>query len=387
MKANKMQAANSARYYRWGSLFPIKTLDDGLKCHNDNFLLLRFLAACMVIYRHGGAITGGSGFWDIIPWLGWGTDSGKIAVHIFFIVSGFMVTGSYMRRNNLSEFLWARLLRIFPAYIFCLVLSSLVLGAIYTTESMHEYYMNHGVYHYIFHNMSMQTNMVWKLPGVFIDNPKRATINGSIWTLPAESRMYLWVALVGLSGLLSRRWLATTFIVAMLIIGVVRPHSALLMTPDIYLELGGMFALGAICYIHRDRITVGWLWVLILAISSYSLRSTEIYPYIFAATLAQFCFSFAYSIPWYWFNRFGDYSYGIYLWGFPMQQVIAHEFPNLTPIENSLTALPLALTLAVISWHLIEKQALRMKILPAQFMLTMKMKMRNSSKKIDTPSS
>jgi peptidoglycan/LPS O-acetylase OafA/YrhL len=351
-----------------------RTLEDGLESRRDNFLLLRLLAASLVIYRHGGAMTGGAGFRDFIPWLGWGTDSGKVAVDIFFLVSGFMITGSYLRRRHLTDFLWARMLRIFPAYIFCLTACAFILGAVYTTLPYADYYRNPDVIHYVLQNMKLQSTMIWKLPGVFVDNPQRATINGSIWTLPAEARMYLWVGLLGLLGVLSRRWLGSLVIATLFSIGIFWPTNPILMLPDIYLHVAGMFALGAICYIYRKKIPAGWPYFLLMAALTFLLRETILYPFAFGLALSQFCFAFAYCIPWYGFNRFGDYSYGVYLWGCPMQQTIAHHFPNLPPIGNSLLAFPLALALGVLSWHVIESQALKLKRLPNQLWAKLKMK-------------
>ncbi|OOG62771.1 hypothetical protein B0E46_11095 [Rhodanobacter sp. B04] len=344
----------------------VKALDTGLRGKQDNFLLLRLLAAALVIYRHGGAVTGGSGFRDLLPWLGWGIDSGKLAVDMFFVVSGFMITGSYLRRKHLFDFLWARILRIFPAYLFCLVVSSFVLGAVYTNMPTSAYLKDPVVLNYVIQNIKLQTHMAWQLPGVFVDNPKLDTINGSIWTLPAEARMYLWAAALGLFGALSRRWLGSLVIAALLLLGIFLPNSAILMLPDIYLHIAAMFALGALCYLHRCIIPIGWPCVAVLGVTAYLLRDTAVYPYAFGITLAQFCFSFAYCTPWHGYNRFGDYSYGLYIWGFPMQQVIAHHFPTLPPLANSLMAFPLALSLGILSWHAIEKPALKLKRVPAQ---------------------
>ena len=225
--------------------------------------------------------------------------------------------------------------------------------------------------------------MIWQLPGVFTDNPQRATINGSIWTLPAEARMYLWIALLGAIGLLSRRWLVSAVIAILFVVGIVRPDSAILMLPDIYLHVATMFALGAICFIHRNIIPVGWHYFLLLVVLTYLLRNTTVYPFAFGIALAQFCFAFAYCISWYGFNCFGDYSYGVYLWGCPMQQTIAHIFPNLPPIGNSLVAFPLALVLGILSWYAIEKQALKLKRIPNQLWIKWKVQRQASA---DMPS-
>src|SRR5665213_2386975 len=108
------------------------TLADGLAQPQDNFLLLRVLAAAAVIYGHSYSIVVARGPPEIFLWMGWGTYSGTIAVNAFFITSGFLITGSFLRRRNVIEFAWARALRILPAYVTCMVGCAFVLGAIYT---------------------------------------------------------------------------------------------------------------------------------------------------------------------------------------------------------------------------------------------------------------
>lgn len=347
---------------------PVRTLADGLQSRRDNFLLLRFIAASMVIYGHGSAITGGKGPPEFFVWMGWGVYSGAIAVDVFFVVSGFMIAGSYLRRQHLGDFLWARVLRIFPAFLFCLLFSAYVLGPIMTALPLAEYLHAPEVAHYVVQNAKLQTTMVWNLPGVFAGNPRVTTINGAIWTLPAEFRMYLWVAVLGVIGTLSRRWLVSAIILIFFCVGIVYPTHGMWMIPTIYLHLAGMFGLGTLLYVHRRYVPVGWPYAAASALAAFLLRHTPLYPFAFGIAVAQVSFAFAYALPWHGFNRFGDYSYGIYLWGWPMQQVVAYWFPSLSPIGNAIPSFLLALLLAIVSWHLIEKPALMLKSIPARLL-------------------
>jgi len=350
--------------WRGPAMRRIATAADGLAGGRDNFLLLRLLAASLVIYGHAPAITGGQGWPDIFVWLGWGSYSGDLAVNVFFVVSGFMIAGSYLRRRHLGDFLWARLLRIYPAYLLCLLGTAVVLGAVCTGLPLHDYYGSHEVMRYVSKNVQLGKGLVWELPGVFTGKPKLAYVNGSIWTLPAEVRMYLWVALAGVLGILSRRWCCHLLLAALFVCGLLAPAHVPLVPLASFLRLAGYFALGVFCCVNRERIPTGWWYVAMLAALAWLLHATPLYPFAFALALTAFVFAFAYASPWLGCLRFGDYSYGLYLWGYPMQQLVAHLAPRLTPAGNILLAWPLAMLLAVLSWHLVERPALRLKSLP-----------------------
>lgn len=342
----------------------IVTVADGLSGNRDNFLLLRLLAASLVIYGHAPAIAGGQGWPDVFVWMGWGSYSGDLAVDVFFVVSGFMIAGSWLRRRQLADFLWARLLRIYPALLVCLLGTAFVLGAACTSLPLREYYGSHEVLRYVSKNIQLGKRLAWDLPGVFTDNPRLSFVNGAIWTLPAEVRMYLWVALAGMLGILARRWCCNLLLAGLFACGLLAPAYLPLVPLASFLRLAGYFALGVFCYVNKERIPAGWPWAIALGVLAWLLHATPFYPFAFALALTAFAFAFAYASPWLGCPRFGDYSYGLYLWGFPMQQVVAHCAPRLAPAGNILLAWPLAMLLAVLSWHLVEQPALRLKSLP-----------------------
>jgi peptidoglycan/LPS O-acetylase OafA/YrhL len=344
-------------------LLRVRTLARGLESGNDNFLLLRLIAASLVVYSHGMAFARTLGGPDVLAWMGAG-DAGALAVDVFFVASGFMIAGSYLRRRHLLDFLWARLLRIYPAYLLCLLGCAYVLGAIYTTLPLAAYLGQHEVTHYVSKNMQLSPGMVWTLPGVFTHNPKMDVVNGAIWTLPAEVRMYLWVALLGGLGILARRRWCNLAIAALLAWGLFGPVPVPMVPIEAYRHLAAYFALGVLCYVNRERVPVGWPLVIALAGLAWLLHATPVYAFAFGLALASFVFAFAYATPWHGFNRFGDYSYGLYLWGFPLQQVVAYHLPQAGPLQNAVLGWLAAMALAVLSWHAIEKPCLQLKSLP-----------------------
>lgn len=337
----------------------IPTIADGLESRKDNFLLLRIIAALMVIYGHSFVTSPRFGAKDIFLDNGWGTYSGDIAVEIFFVVSGFMVSGSYIRRSGLFQFMKARVLRIVPALLACLLVSALVIGPWVTTLSLGEYFHSREVLVYIVKNLQFSSDMAWRLPSVFENNPYKGSVNGSLWTLPAEFRMYIFVAVTGAVGLLRSRTVLTLVLISLAVIGFVNP--GLLPLHPMWVRLAGYFALGIAVQLYRDKIGVSHEAMVALAFMAFLCRGTQIYPYAFAIALTYFCFWFAYRLKLPSIEAHGDPSYGTYLWGWPLLQIFAWLLPGASPYLAFVAAGLGSLVLGYVSWHLVEKQTLRFK--------------------------
>jgi peptidoglycan/LPS O-acetylase OafA/YrhL len=289
-----------------------------------------------------------------------GIYSASVAVYLFFFISGFLVTGSWLRQRSLRRFLAARALRIVPAYAACLIAATLLLGASVTTLPVADYFADPRTWRYVWWNLSFPEAMQFTLPGVFEDH-RRPSVNGSLWTLPAEFRAYALIAIVGLLGILERlpRLLLAVALCVWLIVFEGFPMP--LVKVGAAIPMLGYFALGAIAWVGRTALPLDGRVVVVLLLVVVGSRGTTLYPYSFAITLCYACLWFAY-VPrgvLLRFNRFGDYSYGVYLWGFPMQQLIVSLLHTPTPTLITLLAWPLALGCAIVSWHLIEKPALR----------------------------
>lgn len=342
---------------------PWTTLAQAMARPGDNLLLMRLLAAAAVIYGHSYAICGIAGASDHIARQNWGYGlySGSIAVQVFFLISGFLVTAAWLRRPDPSFFLASRVLRIVPAYLACLILSALVLGAALTTLPLGDYYASAETWRYIRRNLVLTTEMAWTLPGVFTTNPLANTINGSIWTLPVEARVYAWLAVFGLLGLLDRRE-RLLYAAAILAVALYARYPLPLMAMDEYLRLGGFFLAGSLFYRWRDLIPFHGALIPLLAALSVFAHGSDWFMPLYATGLAYTTFWFAYGPKFLLaFNRVGDYSYGVYLWGYPLQQLVAHWLPTPTPTRITLLALPLALAAGIASWHCLEQPVLRLK--------------------------
>ena len=168
-------------------------LSDYAVGRDNNFNLIRLLAALSVIFSHSIAVLGLPGncevFFDRL-----GLSAGEMAVDVFFVASGFLVTGSLVNRGSLIAFLWARTLRIYPALWVMLALTVFVLAPALTTLPVADYLRAPGTYEYFWKCATLIGGVRYSLPGVFETMPLKGEFNGSLWTLPIELRMYLYLA-------------------------------------------------------------------------------------------------------------------------------------------------------------------------------------------------
>ncbi len=344
-----------------------KTIADYCQGRDNNFNLLRFIAASMVIFAHSFTVSGGQGAG--VPILV-GTprwDSGDLGVNIFFVISGFLVTQSFLQRGNVWVFLEARFLRILPALFVALVLSVMIVGPLTTTVPLSSYFSEWQTYWYFLLNLSL-LKTVYILPGVFQDNPIADAVNGALWTLPKETRLYCAVALIGVLGILKNRKVFNAFFVLAIIFTFDWPDAFTLLKEEMINmpRLASYFALGSFLYINRDNIPLNALGVAGFAVIICLLYLSGHY----SLALGVFGFSLAYTTLWVAyeprlrvdaFNRIGDYSYGLYIYHYPMQQTIVSFNRDLDALELFALSFVPTLLLAMASWHIIEKRALRLK--------------------------
>ena len=334
------------------------TIEFHLARRRDNFLALRIIAALMVIYGHSFPLTQDAGANDVFLEFGFPFYSGDIAVMMFFVISGFMVSGSYLAKANLADFMAARLLRIVPALLFVLLACAYLLGPALTTLDAKTYLTSPDVLGYVVKNMRFSSDLAWTLPGVF-EGHRMNSVNGSLWTLPAEMRMYLLAAAMGVFGLLANRRIGTLALLLLLVAGVVHPR--LLPVHADWLRLGGFFCVGILAQLYKDRIEIRHDAMLALAVLTYISLRTDSFTWLLGLTIAYFCFWFAYRTPHIPLEKFGDPSYGIYLWGWPSQQIAVSLFPALTPFPNFLIGAVAAIGMGFLSWRMIERPALSLK--------------------------
>ncbi|QTN29824.1 acyltransferase [Rhodoferax sp. AJA081-3] len=335
---------------------------------DNRFDILRLFAAWLVLFSHCYPLGGRGGNEPLASALGIDT-LGGVGVAIFFVLSGYLVTLSLERSPSLFEFARRRALRIYPALVVICLLCVLVLGPLMTTWPLAAYWWHTVTWTYL------QTASAWvihyPLPGVFYANPQPISVNGALWSLPYEITCYGVLALASLlpGPLRIKVPLLGAALLALLLLRPVGPQLGvfdLFLGMDYYHgKLGLLFALGAVFACWRTHIRpLLWpaLFLLVFAVFLPKSSSWQLLAYLLGVgTLTLWLALYAHWLPRVP-ARVGDWSYGAYLYGFPVQQVLAHYKLH----EASFTAYVLASTvvtfaLAGLSWHLVEKQALRWK--------------------------
>ncbi len=281
---------------------------------------------------------------------------------MFFALSGFLVAGSLERCRTMVSFAGLRIIRIFPALVVEVLLSALILGPLLTHDTLRQYFADPHLWHYFANTLGI---IHYVLPGVFTANPYPEIINAQLWTVPYELHCYEVLILISALGLYRRK----TFLILTLV-----AFAAFLLSRECFANCGPRlalqgrelvfcFLLGVALFRFRDRVAwSGWLGALSAAAAvafmllpggdslvPIPLAYLTVYLGLLNPPRVKLLFS-------------GDYSYGLYLYGFPIQQAIASTGPWARHWYVSLAvAFPLTVAVAAASWWFIEKPVLRHK--------------------------
>lgn len=343
-------------------------LADFAQGRDNNFNLIRIVAALAVLVSHSFPIALGKGAHE--PSLG-AIGLSMVAVDVFFVTSGFLVTASLFNRQSTIDFVLARFLRIFPALWVMLLLTVFALGLSFTTAPAREYLASMGVYKYLAKCATLLAGVSFNLPGVFHANPYPDAVNGSLWTLPYEVRMYAilvlgWAILAVMkaerSQWMQRAIVAAAVVACVMLIGThaLRPSAG---SP--FVRLFYMFFAGSAFHVLRSRImlrhTVFWALAAVVVFTALFAHGAFYFVYALALPYLLFWLAYVPGGPVRHYNRLGDYSYGTYIYAFPVQQAVSALAPGITVLGLGLSAAGLTLLLAALSWHLLEQPALALK--------------------------
>lgn len=281
---------------------------------------------------------------------------------LFFALSGFLVTGSLLRCRSLISFLGLRVLRIGPALAVETTLSAIIIGPLFTELPLAQYFADPKFGHYF---LNIVGDIHYQLPGVFLHNPMADVVNAQLWTVPYELWCYIILALLAAATICFSRVLYLAFLgcaqAGLVAYAIVYPgEPSIQLAPHL---LVFCFLAGVGFYLWRDKTPfnrTALLFALVLCAACLSVRYIEVLAPVPAAYVV--CYLGALNPKRSWIVSSGDYSYGIFLYGFAIQQCVA-TFG--APVQhwylNILISLPICFGVAFASWHLVEKHALRLR--------------------------
>ena len=292
----------------------------------------------------------------------------------FFALSGFLVAGSAVRTGNMRVFLTFRGLRILPALMSEVTLSAIVLGAFLTTLPVTEYYSSPGFWRYFGNIAGFVT---FYLPGVFETNPVPGIVNINLWTLTPEFYCYIIItALIGFGAFRQKSLLLGLFAALTLIcVFTTLPGFSLLDTRDSNTHFSSwfivyLFLTGVVFYCFSDRIPFSF-GLMALSGAIYFVGMILRLPDVMSClALVYFTLSAgALKFPGFGFLERYDYSYGIYLYGYPIGQTLIYVLDRngllvkTAPVYLGVIIATLILTLlfSAISWRYIEQPFLALK--------------------------
>lgn len=339
------------------------TLGDRLSSRDNALNFVRLCLASAVILSHTWPI-GGFGTNITEGFGGW-------AVGGFFAISGYLIAGSRMR-STLLPYLWRRALRILPAFWVCLIgvaavfapTAALIAGETYRVES--------GI-GYVLRNAALSINQ-WGIDDTLMSVPFTGVWNSPLWTLFFEFAAYIVCGLIlTVPALRKHGVLSTSVLFALIVVAQPLANGPLEVTTGLYLngvKLGAFFTAGMLFYFLREHIRIK-TWLAPLALVAFVA--------LYATGLAEWYGQLPYAFLVLWIGavlplRIGsrnDISYGLYIWAFPVQQlIIVAGLGWLGPWGTALLALLLTIPLAWASWRLIEKPAMRLgRLVPSTFAL------------------
>jgi len=327
----------------------------------NNFDAVRVIAAGSVLTGH---------MWPTHHHVSPFGDLSAFGVFTFFAISGYLVSASWERDPNAFRFLARRALRILPGLACALLIAAFVIGPLVTDLPRAQYVHEPGVLAYV--ESIFLYPMQFELPGVFVHNPLPYSVNDSLWTIPTEAALYLCLAAIGMT-----LWRVRSARIPMLVT-LLAAGFALEITPSPLIAQetarnATCFVYGALLWQLRGKIPfVSWAWMPAAAFIVVMRTATEAQVWAMMLAIPYCMISFGAASTAYVrrVGRFGDFSYGLYIYAFLIQQTLMHAFPRLGFGAFFATAAALSIGAGLLSWHLIEKRALRFKPLanakPAQ---------------------
>ena len=334
--------------------------------NNNNFDFLRFLFASLVVISHSFPL---SGVLESDQWISQVTNKqmvfSTIGLDGFFVISGYFIFQSVQKSESILDFFKKRISRIFPGLFVALVLST-IFAICFLYEGKTPWFKNLEVYTYIPYNLSM-IHFQSGIKGVF-DTNFYHSINGSLWTIRYEFALYVFSSFIFFfkDKINLIRWVLFITSLFLLIcfnffLDVFAGVQKLGFLGINVLNLGTFFVIGSLLSsfkintIPHKKIYVFGLMILLLFAIYFNFFSNVQHVFLSFAILF-FGFSPIKGIK--DFGKYGDPSYGIYIYSFPIQQILVYYF-KLNAINLCIISLSLSIIFGYLSWHLIEKKFIK----------------------------
>jgi peptidoglycan/LPS O-acetylase OafA/YrhL len=334
----------------------------------NNFGFLRLLFATLVILAHSPELVDGNQSREILTRL-FGTISfGRLAVDGFFLISGYLITNSWERCAGLRDFLLKRILRIYPGFIVAFAISLLIVGPL-SGGRLAWLAGLHGAEQFCRMVLLRGPQLAGAFPG--LHDPQ---LNSSMWTIAYEFRCYIVTAFAGAAGLLRRRNLYLGVTIGLLVLDVLAPAAPVTLPVALIAVLGTLhdnigflmvFFCGGSFYLFRDKIPLRAAPALAAMIGAGALLTSKGLAEPGLAILG------GYALFWFSFhakanalsridNRI-DLSYGLYLYAWPVQNLIILWCPGISPWVLFMAATVVASALGAASWILVERPFMNMR--------------------------
>lgn len=347
----------------WGDgVIITSTIGSAFTGRDNRLTLIRLVLATAVMIEHIFVVPHGIAGGPFVAIHGWSI--GYVAVNGFFILSGFLIAGSLEHRANVASYTASRVLRILPALLVLAISSTLLIGPVVTTASMPEYWTSAQTWLYPVNVMLFMDTSQGPL-GVFGNNPAPGEFSATLWTLRYEVLAYIGAAVLFFAGF-ARGWRAYLFLLVVatagyLVIKFYSPDIPVIIT--LTLRLGTAFLLGMLMYSARHRLPLLPIVAVFALPIWYWMGSSPLAETFLNLGLASILFWLAFSklggLP--TFANIPDWSYGIYIWHYPVMQTLWHFDLARTPLGLFLWSVPLTFLISALSWHFVEKPALSWK--------------------------
>lgn len=331
----------------------------------NNYDFLRIFAALCIMLTHSFSLLNKDANEPMRILTGGRVNFSFIGLSIFFSISGYLIAKSAIRSSSLKNYLWKRVLRIQPLLILTCLLTVLFIGPFFTHLYLKDYFFNRNTWSY-FRNILPVFGIQFTLPGVFTNNIAEAGVNGSLWTLIVEERLYLLMCFIFLLrkdkamylslfiGLLNIFYMINRFFFDSMLITYF--GSGPFFYALIFLNSSALF------FMNINFTRYLYYYIIIGAFLFLISANFPVLDFLYFLAIPILVNSIAQikGVT----NRagkFGDFTYGIYVFAFPVQQMLISSKAITNSYELFFYTFILVVPLAVLSWHLVEKRFLSLK--------------------------